>query len=150
MPTPSFVDHVTDLAAIAFQAGAGAAVPGATTRIWAVPAGYPVGTPLYDPAGLAAACDRTDLNALVTAAYAAAGPNAGRLGQVMAGKLALDHVACRERALQARHATPQRLRAWAALRRSGHADATLGVFGAFSAVVNDTYAAATAAPNSQG
>lgn len=149
MPTLSFLAHVENLCEVAETVGSAAAIPGVRVRSWAIPDGYPSDVPLYDPAGIATACDRTDLNALVVEAYNTAGPNAGRLGTVVAGKMALDHVACRERALHARHATPLRLRAWAAARRAGHADTLYGVFGAFAASVNDVSAAATAVDNTQ-
>lgn len=150
MPTSSFQTHIDDLASVAYDAAAAAAVPGVYKRAWSVPSTYPAGTPLYDPAGLISAFSRSDITAYILEAYATGSdPNAGRIGQVAAGKLALDHVACRERAAHARHATPQRLRAWAAARRAGHANTTYGVFGALAAAVADAAAASTTGPNAQ-
>lgn len=149
MPTSSFDAHIRGLADAAFEQAAAAAVPGAVTTVWGLPELYPVGTPLYDPTGIAEAMDRSDLNELCVAAYdGGAVPNGGRIGHVVATKMAIDHMAVRERALHARHATPVRLRAWRAARLAGHANAA-GVFGAFAAAVGDIYGAATAVPNSQ-
>ncbi len=106
--------------------------------------------PLYDPNGLADACSRADLNSFCIQAYEEGiDPNAGRIGQVVAAKLAMDHIAAHERALQARHATPARLRSWRASRLAGHGDNVWGVFGAFSRAVQDSYSAATAVDNGQ-
>lgn len=150
MPTSSFAAHIEHLADHAYTTAAAAAVPGAVKRPWSIPAAYPDGVPPHDPSGFAAALSRSDINEYVLLAYTTGTePDGGRIGQVAAGKLALDHVACRERAAHGRHATPQRLRAWAAARRAGHGDATRGVFGALAAAVGDAAAAATAVSNAQ-
>lgn len=150
MSTSSLSDHITDLAAQAFLQGAAAAIPGVVPRPWQLPSAYPSGTPPIDPAGFIVACDRTDLNEVAATAYATGGaPNAGRIGTIVAAKMAMDHIACHERALHARHALPVRLRTWAAARRTGHGSLPYGVLGAFAAAVDDAAAAATAAPNAQ-
>lgn len=151
MPVAEFSTHITGLVGAAYERASAAAIPGVVPARWAIPLGYPLGVPVYVPAGFATALSRATLNALCLSAYVTGSvPNAGRVGQVAGCKMAMDHMAARERALNARHATPARLRAWAAARQAGHGDGVNGVFGAFTLMVTDTYSAASAVPNGQG
>lgn len=148
MPTATFTAHLAGLAAQAQAQGAAAAAPGVTYRRWNLPTAFPLSTDVQSPAGIIAACARDDLNALVIDAYQTGfEPNAGRLGAVMAGKIAIDHMGAYERALHARHASAVRCRAWASARRAGHADLTYGAFGCVGRYVADTYGAGTATQN---
>jgi hypothetical protein len=148
MSTDSFTARVIDLTNQAATQAAAASMPGVVPRPWQIPSSFPSSVPIYDPIGFIVACDRTDLNAIADVAYnTGSGPNAGRIGTVAAAKMAIDHVAGQERALHARHASPVRLRSWAAVRRAGHASLPYGIFGAFAAVVNDAASAATAVDN---
>lgn len=149
MPLPAdFNAHIVDLQTQALSLAGAAGVPGVLPRRWQVPTAYPLGTPPQDPAGFKEACDRTALNALAVAAYQTGGDaNAGRAGQIVGLKAAIDHQAAYERALHARHAGGVRLRAWAAARRSGHGDVNYGVFAAARLAAEGHLSAATAAPN---
>lgn len=151
MPSAAFYQHLDDLAAQALAQGAAACVPGVLARAWNLPSAYPAGADLQDPGALASACDRHELNSRCVAAYATgAQANAGRIGEVMAFKLAIDYQAAYERALHARHASATRCRAWAAARRTGHGDGTYGVFGVVRRMIDATLAAATERPNTPG
>lgn len=156
MPTPAFVAHIVDLCRQAGDQGAAGGAPGVFRRPWQIPSAFPVGTDVQDPDGFKAACDRSGLNNLCVAEYDAGlvadpggNPDAGRLGVVGALKTAIDYQAAFERALQARHASAVRLRAWAAARRAGHSDGTFGVFGCVSRSVDDAIGAARSVPNAQ-
>lgn len=152
MPTPSFYAHIADLCAKAGIQGAAAAAPGVVGRAWDVPSTYPVSTDIQDPSGFMYACARADLNALAVEGYERGNlPNdvVGRIGVVMAAKIAIDHMAAKERALHARHASPVRLRAWAASRKAGHADTTFGALGTAGRYVQSLVDQANSAPNSQ-
>lgn len=142
---PAYVNHLTAVAAQALAQGTAANLPGLVGRPWNIPAGYPLGTDVQNPAGFKAACDRTALNLLAAAAYGASydSPD-GRAGNLMAVKLAIDHQAAYERALHARHAGGVRLRTWAGARRTGHGNTVAGVFAVQRAYFESLMAAATA------
>lgn len=153
MPTVTFAQYLSGLASQAYQHGAAAAVPGIVKRPWQLPANFPISEDVQDPDALIAACNRDDLNALAIAGYQNGNtPNSytGRLGVVMAAKIAIDHMGAHERALHARHASPVRLRAWAAARRAGHADMSYGVFGCVQRYCASLVEQATTVPNGQG
>lgn len=148
MPVPAFYAYLDDLARIAESQGTAAAAPGLARRLWGVPSDYPSGVDISNPVGIANACDRTDLNEFVLAAYqTGGGANAGRFGSVMAGKMAIDYQAAYERALHARFAPAVRSRVWAGARRAGHGDRNLGVFGAVEKAINKITNAANTIPN---
>lgn len=145
---PSFAAHLAKLAQVARDQAAADGLPGLVPRPWQMPPTVPGTVDLQDPEFFKTACNRDSLNAAIATEYLdGGGGNAGRLGRVMALKLAIDHVACYERALTARHAAPARCRAWAAARRAGHADLTYGVYGVTGRYVNDLDAAAGAVAN---
>jgi hypothetical protein len=144
----SFDDHLAGLEDQAQSHGAAVAAPGVVVRYWNVPDTYPDDVDIQDPFGFLQACDRTDLNDDCTEAYETGGdPNSGRMGQVMANKIAIDNMGAYERALHARHASAVRCRAWACARRAGHADDTYGVFGCLARFVQDFLDAAEAIDN---
>jgi hypothetical protein len=152
MPTPTFNQYLNDLATQAYQHGAAAAVPGVVRRPWQLPSAFPISTDVQDPAALIAACNRDDLNALAITGYQTGNtPNSytGRIGVVMAIFAAIDHMGAYERALHARHASPVRLRAWAAARRAGHADMTYGVYGCVQRYCASLLEEARSTPNTQ-
>jgi hypothetical protein len=152
MPAPSFAAYLLDLTTQAHQIGAAAAASGVAKRVWQIPSQYPASTDVQEPDGFIDACNRDDLNELAIAGYQRGHlPNdyVGRVGVVAAAKLAIDHMGAHERALHARHASPVRLRAWAAARRTGHSDVTYGVFGCIGRYAASMLEQANAVGNSQ-
>jgi len=128
MPTPQFYTFIQDLQKIAAAQGVAAAAPGVARPKWAVPSTFTLGLDVQSPLAWRAACDRTSLNNYCLQQYrTGATPNAGRIGNVMAAKQALDRMATFERAAHARYASSIRCRTWAGARRSGHGDAYYGV-----------------------
>jgi hypothetical protein len=147
MAVPQFDDYLARLQDQARAASVAHAAPGFNRRAWQLPV-FPSVTPLRDPAALVAACDRGPVNQYALEVYSTgAAPNSGRLGQLIAAKIAIDHMGAAERALHARHAGALRLRAWAAARRAGHAEPD-GVFGALGRTVSAWVYQATAQDNS--
>ena len=150
MPTPQFSNFIRDLQNINQAQGVAAAAPGVARTSWAIPSSFTSGLDVQSPLAWTAACDRSTLNTYCVNQYrTGATPNAGRIGNVMAAKQAIDRMATFERAMQARYASGIRCRTWAGARRQGHGDNYYGVHSAMLNSVNSLLAAASE-PNQPG
>ena len=146
--TGAFLQHMAALTEAARLQGSAFALPGVVKRPWQIPANYPPGVDVQNPAAFITACDRSDLNYLCINEYeTGAEANAGRRGVVMAAKTAIDYQAAYERALHARHASALRCRVWAGGRRAGQGDTTYGVFGCVMRYLDSTVSAARSVAN---
>jgi len=151
MPTTTFNNQMDKLRLDAFVHGKASAAPGVTRRNWQIPYYYPqtISADIQDPTVLSVACDRTELNNYALSAYSVGDqPNAGRSGQIMAAKLAIDYQGAYERALHARHASGVRCRVWAGTRRAAHGHDTYGAIGAVQTYLNTLASSCTSVPNS--
>jgi len=103
--------------------GLAARLPGLVRREWVRPAGLDPELHVSDPENVKTAISRESLNESYRVAYLTGGlPNAGRIGEIMAFKTAVDYLGSAERALQARYAGKVRCASWASARRRGHGD----------------------------
>lgn len=150
MPVYPFFKAMDSLIEQSRLQGAAASLPGVVRRPWAIPPDAPTtGIDIEDPNFFRIACDRTELNGMAVAAYETGnGPNAGRVGTVMASKKAIDYQAGCERALRGRYASAVQRRIWAMARKTGHGSPTYGVFGAIRRELETLLDEAVALPNS--
>ena len=151
MPTTNFNSQMDQRRLDAFKHGIASSAPGVYRRTWQIPVSYPVSlaADIQDPSVLTLACDRTELNNYALDAYKVGDqPNAGRSGQIMAAKLAIDYQGAYERALHARHASGVRCRVWAGTRRAAHGHDTYGAIGAVQTYLNTLASSCTSVPNS--
>lgn len=122
-PLKELVDQVEAWRAATSSNGLAARLPGLVRRAWVRPDGLDPVMRVSDPENVSAAVTRESLNDGYRTAYLTGGlPNAGRIGEVIAFKTAIDYLGSYERAAQARYAGRARCAAWAAARRRGHGD----------------------------